>query len=378
LKAIFPRYFQFDKQLEAESFEALAGNSWINKYYVDGRWWDVERGYIGLWEIFARRGLSEAAIKRELLDGGYTEEQINAIRAVKGVTAAQLTGSDSGSGGSGGSGGSKGSGGAKTGDNQTWTGPEGYQSGLIQQITIQRSRNIFLTSDEILTAIGNDQRALSERNRTARPIMYQVYLDGSTDAVSGQPLINQYIFDLAPNEINYSNFGGEWVSIERIGGFPYIDWKNFKLLQISIQFTIAVNFGNTNTGDGLQISAMEQIKKLQRMAQTPFPVMFYRFDELLTNQFRYDDSGTPRGIQFIIQDLSISATQRNENMEITRATANLTLQEIPIERTNLIGMPRLVHKKIKPDEPVPFTDPEYGLTSANLTSPPDRTVTYRN
>lgn len=205
--------------------------------------------------------------------------------------------------------------------------------------------------------------------------MYQIYRDGSTDTVAGQTIINQYVFDMAPNEINYSGFGGEWVSIERIGGFPYIDWKNFKLLQISFAFTIAAKVGIT--ADGLEIPVTSQIEKLQRMAQTPFPVLLYRFDTLLTNQFRYDDSGTPRGIQFVIQDLSISATQRNASMEITRATANITLQEVPIERQALIGMPRLVHKKIKPEEePVNVNDPEYGLTTSNLTSTPNTTVTY--
>ena len=87
------------------------------------------------------------------------------------------------------------------------------------------------------------------------------------------------------------------------------------------------------------------------MAQSPYPVMFYGFDTLLTNQFRYDNEGTPRGIQFVIQDLTISAVRRNANMEITRAQASITLQEIPIEKQNLIGMPRLTHKAIIPREP---------------------------
>jgi len=38
----------------------------------------------------------------------------------------------------------------------------------------------------------------------------------------------------------------------------------------------------------------------------------------------------------------------------------------------------LVHKKIKPDEPVPFTDPEYGLTSDNITSKLNREMEFVN
>jgi len=372
LMEVFPSYFQLGKQLEADFLTSIFGPGTENKkIFVDGQWWSISAGYVGLWKMYAEMGLSDTAIRRELIDIGYTEKQVETIRGIRGLTADDLGNQPSGSGsssGSGGSGGSGNSGGARTSNNQSWTGPEGYQTGLLQQITIQRSKNIFLTSDEVSTAIGNDLSVVDKQNATANPIMYQVYPGDP------RPNITQYIFDMAPNEINYSNFGGEWVSIERIGGFPYIDWKNFKLLQVSFSFTIAARVGIT--ADGLQISVMEQIEKLQRMAQTPFPVMLYRFDNLLTNQFRYDQSGQPRGVQFVIQDLSIAATQRNPKMEITRATANLTLQEIPIERTNLIGMPRLVHKKIKPDEPVPFTDPEYGKTSDNLTSKPNREMDF--
>ena len=86
----------------------------------------------------------------------------------------------------------------------------------------------------------------------------------------------------------------------------------------------------------------------------------------MTSQFRYDGNGNARGVQFVIQDLSISASRRNANMEITRATANITLQEIPIERQTLIGMPRLKHTASTPGENIVITDPSYDLASAAL------------
>lgn len=373
LQQLFPHYFMYDKQFQQEALSSLVdGQPKGYKIYADGQWWNVETNYIGLWNQLAERGLSSSAITRELLDMGYTMPQINAIRGVKGLTLADIKNTTSGSGSATPS---RPGGGGNTGgrnpNGTAWTGPEGYRPGDIQNITIQRSRNVFFTSEEIRGALS--AKGISIDNSS--PVMYQVYRDGTTNSTTGEAVINQYIFDVIPNEINYGGFGGEWVSIERVGGFPFIDWKSFKLLQISFQFTIADKNGRL-TGDGLDAPVTDQIELLQRMAQTPFPVMFYGFDTLLTNQFRYDETGTPRGVQFVIQDLSISATRRNANMEITRATANITLQEMPIEKQSLIGMPRLKHKPKTPEEPPTITDPEYGVTSDNLTDRPKQDIEY--
>ena len=73
---------------------------------------------------------------------------------------------------------------------------------------------------------------------------------------------------------------------------------------------------------------------------------------MFTQQFRYDNEGNTRGIQFAITDFSINAQQRDSTMRVTRAQANMTLQEIPIEKQTLISMPRLTSKKIiKPPNP---------------------------
>jgi|GEM_PF-3533724 len=385
LAQAFPRYFTFERQFEKEAEAALASGfnpqGW--KIYVDGQWWDVQTTYVGLWEQFVNKGLSDGNIVRELLAMGYTMEQIHAVRAIKGLTYEQLkrlpqgtTGGGGGGGGGSGGGGSS-SGGGRAPGGTKWTGPEGYVTGRIQEITVQRSKNIFFTADESRRILGG--KGISIDN--SKPIMYQIYRGSEAeqslvdDFVAGEALINQYVFDIVPLEINYGGFGGEWVSIDRAGSFPYIDWKSFKLLQISFQFEIAVRNGPA-TADGLDLPVTAQIEKLQRMAQTPYPIMFYGFDTLLTNQFRYDETGTPRGVQFVIQDLSISAIRRNAKMEITRAKANITFQEIPVERTSLIGMPRLKHTNKPPEEPPPFTDPEYGLASDSLTSRPDSQINY--
>ena len=378
---LYPKYHSLTQQSMAQSLWEISGNtrSFGKKVYIDGKWWDAEPNYVGLWETYAKRGLSDDAIRRELLDGGYTQAQINIVRGIRNATPADILtttdgrpGSSAGGsgGGAGGPGGGTGggTGGATSAKGAQWTGPEGYRAGGIQNIAIQRSRNIFFTSEEIGgIATNGAMTAQGVAFDNSKPVMYQVYRDGTTNSALGQAIINQYVFDIVPNEINYSGFGGEWVNIDRVGTFPFIDWKSFKLLQISFSFVIAAKNGRV-TADGLETPITDQIELLQRMAQTPFPVLFYGFDTLMTNQFRYDDKGNARGVQFVIQDLSIGASRRNTNMEITRATANITLQEIPIERQSLIGMPRLKHTATVPGEPVTITDPGYAQQSENSSS----------
>jgi len=377
LARLFPKYFALNELQNAVKLLEISGVTDMSdvappkyrKYFIDGEWYTVGATYAGLWKTLKDRGLSESAIRRELLDAGFTSEQVDEVRKPPAednpiVVAAAVAGTVAGAGTS------VGTGGATSANGTKWTGPEGYKLGSIQNITVQRSRNVFFTTEESEVLLRNGGKALSN----TRPIMYQVYRAPGSQS----PIINQYQFDLAPNEIQYGGFGGEWATVERSGGFPLIDWKSFKLLQISFSFVIAAKAGLGLTADGLEIPVTDQIKQLQSMAQTPFPVLFYGFDDLLMSQFRYDGQGNARGVQFVIQDLSIASTRRNAAMEITRATANITLQEIPIERQQLIGMPRLVHKPTVPEKPVIITEPEYGLGSDSLTTPPNTEVDYSN
>jgi hypothetical protein len=90
---------------------------------------------------------------------------------------------------------------------------------------------------------------------------------------------------------------------------------------------------------------------------------------MFTSQFRYDTGNTPRGVQFVITDLSITAQRRNSLMQITRAQANITLQEFPMEKQDLISMPRLVHTPPRiPGQPVDNPEPSQRLFSDNLST----------
>lgn len=386
LMSAFPRYFFYDEEFKRQALASITKGYVNNEFYADNTWWPKD--YLGLWDALGETFITESAIRDELKKKGYSDAEIRAIRALRGFTAysAKNSANSPGSGaGTGGSKGSTGRGGQTGGTDSTgkpWLGPDGYSQGRIQEITIQRSRNLFLTADDTANILS----ASNVSFKPGQPEMYQIYVarnDTPGADAKLSPIVNRYRFQLAPNEISYSGLGGEWVTVERTGGFPMIDWKNFKLLQVSFSFVIAEKstIGGL-TADGLDLKVKDSIELLQRMAQTPYPVMFYGFDTLLTNQFRYDKSGTPRGIQFIIQDLTITATRRNANMEITRAQASITLQEIPVEKQSLIGMPRLVPSIVKPSEPTASTPAdEYGLFSlvvdarnTNLNYPADTTV----
>ena len=385
---LFPKHFLIAGENFSYGFAALIGEQSVTR--VDGKLYPTS--YVGLWQKYAAEGLSEKAIVEHLRARGYTQAQINATRLASGQSAfdarqfayntfsesalvlAPLNGSSNpnnptpGGGSTNGNGGVNG--GAKGPKGLAWTGPEGYEPGQIQSITVSRSRNSFVTSEALSSIITADP---------TRQIMYQVYAASIASDGTTKYIIEQYPFDFSPNDINYSNLAGEWQSIERSGSFPIIDWKSFKLLQISFSFLIANKTQGQLTADGLDSPVTQQIEKLQRMAQKPYPVVFYGFDTLLTNQFRYDSSGKPRGIQFVIQDLSIASQRRNERMEITRAQATITLQEIPVETTNIIGMPRLTHKNPPPPKiPVPVTDPDYALFEKGLAVQNPNTLTFTN
>jgi len=385
---LFPKNFLIAGENLSSKLSRIVGNNRFvridstNNFYPES--------YVGLWQKFAAEGLSEKAVVERLLASGYTQAQVNATRSASGLATfdvrqfayntfsesalvlAPLNGSNDpnnptpGGGSTNGNGGVNG--GARGQNGSAWAGPEGYEPGVVQSITVGRSRNSFVTSEDLSSIVADD---------SSRQVMYQVYAESISNDGTPNYIVEQYPFDFSPNDINYSGLAGEWQSIERSGSFPIIDWKSFKLLQISFSFLIANKTPGQLTADGLDTPVTKQIEKLQRMAQKPYPIVFYGFDTLLTNQFRYDSSGKPRGIQFVIQDLNITSQRRNERMEITRAQATITLQEIPIETTNIIGMPRLKHKNPPPPKiPVPTTDPDYALFEKNLAVQAPNNITF--
>ena len=373
----FPGYFEQGTKIEEYQWEKFFDNN-RKLAYTNGKLYP--QGYKLLWKSYASEGLTEETIKQKLKETGFTPQQIIDSRNAAQVDVYGLkrlsdptyiipgTVTNPGSGG----GVNPGTTGGPTQPNgNPWYGPQGYTPGQISTLTVQRSRNVFLDEQTQFDQANKELRFASGQDL----IMYQVYVAEDSNGRLGHR-VDPYIFKVAPNEVNYGNLGAEWVETARNGSFPYIDWKSFKLLTVSFSFLIA-NRNGPNTIDGLDISVMDDIKTLQRMSQAPYPVMFYGFDDLFQQQNRYDaTTSKARGIQFVIKDLQINALRRDANMQITRAQAGISLQEVPIETTALIGMPRLKHKNTPPPPPPPPNEVNNILPTDTLTTGATGTFAY--
>lgn len=172
---------------------------------------------------------------------------------------------------------------------------------------------------------------------------------------------DRHLFIPKPNQINYQNLGSEWTEIDRAGRIPLVDWKNFRLMKVSFQFIVIPDeayrlgaFGST-ADDGVTLSIDDKLEKLRNMAARPYPVILYGFDDLLTNTSEFVSSGGS-GVQFVINELTISSLMRTSTGAINRATCDITLQEVPIELINLISLPKLVPGQTIPpkkiDDPI--------------------------
>ncbi len=160
--------------------------------------------------------------------------------------------------------------------------------------------------------------------------------------VSATPL--KFDFKFRPNNISYSNIGSMWQEIDRVNNSPILDFKNFKLMKISFEFVVGDKENLFETCD-------EQLKTLRQMASQPFPVRFNGFDKLFDEQLIYQQSNIGSG-QFAIIDIGISSVFRTQpepgkiqaNGSISRATVNITIQELPRDTTNVIKFPKLPFK----------------------------------
>jgi hypothetical protein len=154
-----------------------------------------------------------------------------------------------------------------------------------------------------------------------------------------------YEFIHKPSQISYSNIGSEWTSIERAANRPAVEWKSFKLMQVTFDFIVAPDSRGTldDSEDQKAItkSVDTQLRKLRKMAMTPAPVTLTGFDEILTNALDIPIRGGS-GISFAIADFSINSALRTSTGAINRAVCSITLQELPIEEAlSIISFPKL-------------------------------------
>jgi len=165
-----------------------------------------------------------------------------------------------------------------------------------------------------------------------------------------------FYFPYIPNNVQYSGLGSTWTEIPRTGDLPMVEFSNYNLMKISFEFLIAsdkVEPGGAVVPDGLYVSVEDELNKLRRMAQRPYPVSIIGMDSILRLALRRA-SATGKALEFVIGDLQFSAirrTQRAGDSLITAASVKMTLQEMPIEEKNVARFRLPVIPPKKPPKP---------------------------
>lgn len=187
-----------------------------------------------------------------------------------------------------------------------------------------------------------------------KPALVQFYTEKDADG-KDSPQNESFVFDYIPNNVRYSDLGSEWQEIPRALNYAFVDWNKYKLMKISLSFLIAEQRQDSSTtvGDGIYNSVDEKITKLRRMASRKNPISVLNMDDLLSIQLKRSDTQS-RGMEFVIQDLSITANRRTVDAvtgkptvpsHIAAAQVEMTLQEIPVESVTLIKLPNLTFTK---------------------------------
>ena len=149
------------------------------------------------------------------------------------------------------------------------------------------------------------------------------------------PQVDVFHFPYTPQDIQYAGLGSEWTEIPRAADMPSVEWSRWHLMKATMEFLIAERM------DGIFKSVHEELETLRRMAQRPYPISVYGMDSLLRiSMRRAEQTGKP--LEFVIADLSLGSLRRtmlDGDKEITAAQVKLTLQEIPIEEIRLARFP---------------------------------------
>lgn len=178
-------------------------------------------------------------------------------------------------------------------------------------------------------------------------------------AVKGQDI---FVFPYTPNNVSYSGLGSKWDSIDRQGNFPIVEWSSWDLMRCEMEFLVAEDRteGTTQVPDGLFVSVQDRLNTLRRMSQRQAAVSVFNLDDLFRVQVKRAQE-TGKALQFVIADLSFTSTRRSiesVEKEITAASVKLTLQEIPIEKVNLVKMsPPIMSTPIIPARSTPGDEP---------------------
>jgi hypothetical protein len=203
-----------------------------------------------------------------------------------------------------------------------------------------------------------------------KPKMVQV-IDSSVPA-------NEFEFLHVPNQINYSGIGSEWSQIDRAANKPLVDWRGFKLMQLSFDFLVAPDISGTldqaQDEKAILKGVDDKLRTLRTMALTPYPITLQGFDAMTSESINFADLSAKGKISFVITDFSVTSIYRSVDGSINRASCQITLQEFPAEAIPKIVFPKLV--PIPPRTPgIPFIPPEGCRSLASRTyRPPGQTT----
>jgi hypothetical protein len=196
-----------------------------------------------------------------------------------------------------------------------------------------------------------------------KPRMTQRQLDLTDSGQAIGTVTDTFIFPYIPQNIRYSDIGSDWREIPRAMNASFVDWSGYKLMKVSMDFLVSAQYipsiknkdgkviaQGTAVSDGLMTSVTNELNMLRRMATNKFPVTLEGFDDILQIQMARSRFEQPRGLQFVIQDLNITAGRRTIDATtglattpslISAAQVSITLQEIPVETVTIVKLPPL-------------------------------------
>jgi hypothetical protein len=206
-------------------------------------------------------------------------------------------------------------------------------------------RTVTLSVARAAASTDNDIR----ETVASLPQMYQRKYNKDT---GNKDLVDRFYFRIRPNKINYSEIGANWVPIERVNNFPLIDYKNPKLMKISFEFVVEKQ---TSGISSVYESCEEELLLLRRMATNAERVSFTNFDSLFAEAIATTQYPSTAH-EFAIVDMTVSSvvrtqegnstTQVSVQGQISRATVNMTIQEVRVTPTELIFMPKIGKDKV--------------------------------
>jgi hypothetical protein len=245
------------------------------------------------------------------------------------------------------------------------------------------------------TAILNflPDRIIGGQN-TNLPYIQQTITDFNSVTNTRERIIRTHVFNIIPNSFEFTQLSSVWNEVERSGNYAMVDWSKYNLTKCTFRFLVSgkrtdvvdantSNAKSTIVNDGLDVSIDEQIENLRAMAGGPYPVILHNLNTLTATSFRFPYVNNTRNLQWVIADMSITATRMTPNgRKMAAAEVSITLNEYPIIARDIIALPPLNPSKIpvpkickpKPCKPV---DPINGLTTPRFTFSRDIATTEK-